>query len=309
MRRLLAIVAIILAASAAGWGQSPDALAAVREALGGESRLSAISSFSVSGSLTSYIAPGNVKNDVDIYCVLPDKFVRIMRRWMSDPSGSIRVTDYAGFNGVEPIRDIVAPGSRVPMFIATEPEPSTPTEIAAARARQAFEGHQAFVDLVLPLFATSFAGYPLRFTPAGQVDVKPGLADAIDTTAPNGFVRRLILDRSSHLPIKILWENPAPMVASMTSAVAVSSRGDVVQLRGANRLPAASPGRPPLVEWETTIAEYRVTDGVNWPHRFTTTIAGKKYQELRLDTFKINPAVDPKTFAARVPTPTRLPAR
>ena len=48
-----------------------------------------------------------------------------------------------------------------------------------------------------------------------------------------------------------------------------------------------------------TIADYRVADGLNWPHRMATTVGADKYEELRLGRFRLNPAIDAKVFAPR----------
>jgi hypothetical protein len=53
------------------------------------------------------------------------------------------------------------------------------------------------------------------------------------------------------------------------------------------------------VPWEMTIADYRLADGLNWPHRMVTTVGADKYEELRLSRFRLNPAIDAKVFAPR----------
>jgi hypothetical protein len=53
------------------------------------------------------------------------------------------------------------------------------------------------------------------------------------------------------------------------------------------------------VVWELALSEYRVTDGLNWPHRLTTSYGGRKYDDLKLGNFKVNTTIDPKIFRPR----------
>jgi hypothetical protein len=283
--------------------QTQDALpllAAARTALGGDAALSAITSFSVTGSMTRMVGV-NASSSVDVKCILPDRFLRVVHQTMdSGPLGSFTVTRYEGFNRADPLYQVVAPQAPVPFVIPAGPAPSTPDELAAARLRQANAGKRLFVSLALPLFAASFDGHPLTFTAGGQVQSRAGTADAVVVKGPDGFEWRLLLDASSHLPVALTWMAKPIVTMSSTGTMTVNSRTGAVRSASPPILPAGDPtaGLPDVV-WEMTISDYRQADGVNWPHRMATTIAGNNYEDLRLGRFRLNPSIDAKVFAPR----------
>ena len=52
----------------------------------------------------------------------------------------------------------------------------------------------------------------------------------------------------------------------------------------------------PLVEHSLSLTEYRVADGLNWPHRFVERVEGKVLEDLRLGKFKLNPRIPESKF-------------
>lgn len=266
----------LVAASATTTAQIPDApsvLAAARQALGGDATLNAVTSFTVDGSLTRFREPppGDIawtRSDdlytrLDIRCLLPDKFVRGLRRSVSVNDSDVPIYAYHGFNGSLP-------------FGTGGPARPTARDLA-----------HIFVEHVLPLFATSFAVYPMDFTAAGRVQLATGLADTVDVRGPDEFTWRLFLDGASHLPIKLTWTD-RPVVDRVLSPPSMFS---------SYSLPSFHPAELAPVEWELVIGDYRRKDGLNWPHRLTTSMGGRKHDEVRLGTFKINPKVDPRQFS------------
>jgi hypothetical protein len=138
---------------------------------------------------------------------------------------------------------------------------------------------------------------------AGSAALKTGPTDVIEVKGPDGWSARLFLDASTHLPAKITWM-AKPFVTFTTSrmvAIPTNSRGQAI---GPPQSEGNVAGPPPGdltagmadVEWETTMSDYRSADSVNWPHRLATTYAGRKYEDWRLERFKINPKIDPKLF-------------
>src|SRR2546423_15688907 len=78
-------------------GQSPDAtsvLSATREALGGEKKLSAVTTFTVTGRTRQLRGNNLVPIEFEINCVLPDKFVRTDEFPAQDADPTMQ-----GFNG------------------------------------------------------------------------------------------------------------------------------------------------------------------------------------------------------------------
>ena len=50
------------------------------------------------------------------------------------------------------------------------------------------------------------------------------------------------------------------------------------------------------VPWETTLSNYKIENGLNWPRTLTTTADGKTFETLRISKIRINLSIDPKKF-------------
>lgn len=127
------------------------------------------------------------------------------------------------------------------------------------------------------LFAASFSGYPLEFSSEPNDAIGPGRPDVVVAKGLDGARWTVTLDRATHLPSLLSWL--AVRLEPSTSDVTF-------------RAPGAG-----IAQWETTVGDYRVDRGVNWPHKLTTWSNGKMYQEIKISTYMINPKIDPKTFA------------
>jgi hypothetical protein len=291
--------------------QSPDAaslIAAARTALGGDAALNAVTSFTVSGTLNQDFGSGHsITSSVAFSSQLPDKFVRIRRQDFSNPAASFTLTEYRGFNGDDGIQETVAPGAPMPVVIPggrVGPVPTTPEEIAKARQRAIYAAKHPCIEFVLPLFA-GFALKDFSLEPSVALSVGNTAEDVVEFKGPDGFVWRLFLSRSSHLPLRITWRAKPLVVASTTSRAVTSQGGQVKSPEQLTReqlasLPTGDPSAGLAdVEWQVVLANYKVADGVNWPHRMTTSYGGRKFEDLQLAKFKINPKIDPAVFAPR----------
>jgi hypothetical protein len=296
---------LLLPAVVAG-RQAPDAaslLAAARTALGGEAALNAVTSFTVSGTLNVSIDAGRTAtSSVAVYSQLPDKFVRIRRQDFTNPVGSFTLTEYRGFSGDEGIQEIVAPGAPFPVVMPggrVGAVPTTPEEIAKARQKAIYAAKHPCIEFVVPLFA-GFALKDFSLEPSVALSAGNTAEDVVEFKGPDGFVWRLFLSRSSHLPVRMTWMAKPRVIATTTSRTVVSSGGQVKSSEGPTSLPTGDPSAGLAdVEWQVALADYKVADGLNWPHRMTTSYGGLKIEDLQLGKFKINPKIDPAVFAPR----------
>lgn len=176
--------------------QAPSAqavVAAAREALGGEQRLSAITSFTATGRTRQIRGNNLVPIEFEINCELPDKFVRRDEIPAQDSD-----TTVTGFAGDQLIVSPTAPNR------AGGPPPQ-------AGAQQRIVGiKQDFARLMLGVFAASFAPYPLTFKYLAEGDAPEGKADILDVAGPVNFSARLVVQRDTHLPVMVMWQAQAP---------------------------------------------------------------------------------------------------
>ena len=166
------------------------------------------------------------------------------------------------------------------------------------------------MQLVFPLFAASFAGYPLSFSSAGQAKAWSGPADVIEAKGPGKPVWRLWLDAKTHLPVAISWMAKPPVrliaggppLSTPIGPGAVTARPQdplalPLSARGPLLLPGGLVDDVPDVEWRIEISDYRTANGVHWPHRLISSYPGQTMLEVQLKTFTINPTIDPATFS------------
>lgn len=283
MRVSAYILVASLAAAAAG-SQAPagrptaDAvLAAARQALGGDKRLSAVKSFTGTGRTRQVSGDNLVPIEFEIACELPDRYVRkdeIPAR-ESEPTS-------LGFNGRELIQ--LPPPPSPPAPRAGGPPPPPGAQPDKMRGTRLTTVKQDFVRLTLGMFASSFSSYPLTFTYAGMAEAPQGKADVLDVKGPDNFSGRLFVNSETHLPIMIAWQGPA-------------GRGGAPPSGGAPAAGAAAPPKP--VEYRLYYGDYREVDGLQFPFRLRRAVAGETVEETTFDRYRVNPKIDPRKFEVR----------
>lgn len=236
--------------------QAPSAQAVVtaaREALGGEKRLTAVTTFTATGRTRQVRGNNLVPIEFEINCELPDRFVRKDEIPAQDTDASI-----TGFAGDQLILSPTPPGR------TGGPPPQ-------AVAQQRLAGvKQDFARLMLGAFAASFSPFPLTFKYLAEGDAPEGKADILDVAGPNNFSARLVVQRDSHLPVMLMWQAPGPSPAPNTPPAAVEHRlyyGDFRDVNGMKwpfRLRHAIAGE--TVE-ETTFDRIRINVKVD-PRKF-----------------------------------------
>ena len=201
-------------------------MAAAREALGGEARLSAVKSIVATGRTRQIRGDNLVPIEFEILFELPDKYVR-KDEIPAQESGPTSL----GFNGDELIQQPALP----PPPAGREGAPGpTPAQQDAGRKARVDGVKQDFVRLTLGMFAGSFSTYPVTFTYAGQAEAPQGKADVIDVKGPSNFAVRLFVNSQTHLPIMVSWQAPSGPMRGMPGRGGPPAPGG-----------AAGPGAPP----------------------------------------------------------------
>jgi hypothetical protein len=271
-------------------------LAAAREALGGEKRLSGVKNFIATGRTRQVRGDNLVPIEFEIAVELPDKYVR-KDEIPAQESGPTST----GFNGDELIQlPVPTPPAAPPPGAAgrTGGPPAAPSQamLDAARIARVATVKQDFVRLTLGMFAASFSSYPLTFTYAGQAEAPQGKADVLEAKAPSNFSVQLFINSQTHLPLMVSWKQ-APGRAGGRG------RGDgpPPEGRGRGDAPVAEGrGAPPApVEYRIYYADYREVDGLQWPFRLRRATGPDTTEETIFDRFKINTKIDPKKFEVR----------
>jgi hypothetical protein len=231
-------------------GQAPDAtsvLSAARDALGGEKRLSAVKTFTVTGRTRQLRGNNLVPIEFEINCELPDKFVRTDEFPAQDADPTTQ-----GFNG-DTLLQFPAPQAGR----GGSPAPA-PQRLSAIK--------QDFVRLMLGMFATSFSSYPLTFKYAAVGEAPEGKADVLDVSGPANFSARFVVQQQTHLPVMVMWQPPPtnPQAKPTESRVYYADFRDVDGMKFPFRLRRAVAGE--TVE-ETTFDRFRINAKID-PKKF-----------------------------------------
>ena len=337
--RYVVVVAVVLAASRSALraqAQALDAgqvLAAAREALGGEQKLSAVKTFVATGRTRQIRGNNLVPIEFEINCELPDKFVRKdeIPAQDTDPSTT-------GFKGDELIQfpappagpdraGGAGPGGRAgnaPPPNAGRGDGPPPAEgrgrggpaLTPAQQRVATI-KQDFVRLTLGIFAASFPSYPLTFKYAAQGEAPEGKADILDVAGPGNFSARLVIQQATHLPVMLMWQVPATnaivRVPGQPLPDPVPAGAVIVDVPAP---PAASASQEDRNQYATTVADlrrqalaqakpvdhriyyadFRDVNGLKWPFRIRRSIAGETIEETTFDRIRLNVKIDPRRF-------------
>jgi len=274
------LLAALGAGSLVAFGQqldAPQVLAAARTALGGEKNLNAIKTFVANGRTRQLRGNNLVPIEFEINCELPDRFVRKDEIPAQDTDVTV-----SGFSGDTLIQFPVPGAGRggpgrgpAPNGRAAAPAGDGPGARGDARGRggppinpaqQRLNAvKQDFARLMLGVFAGSFPSYPLTFKYGGIGEAPEGKADVLDVTGPANFSARLVVQQDTHLPVMLMWQQPAP-------------------------------GQPAPVEYQMYYADFRDVNGVKWPFRIRRAVAGQTIEETTFDRIRINAKIDAKKF-------------
>jgi hypothetical protein len=307
MARFIVVAAAVI--TLAGVPQAPDAarvLADMRQALGGDAALAGVKSFSLNGSLKRNLGDRTIQSDVDMICELPDKCVRVARQ-LGGPITPV-ITD--GYNGDEPIREVDA---RLPLPPLMGPQDTSPEAVARRRAAQAGHNKEEFARLTIALFGASLAGYPLEFSYAGPDNVDGRAMDALEVKGGKDFSGRLLVDAATHLPVALIWKTPP--IVMMTTSQTVMTRRSTGETREVTSPAIDAPRKVPpgavtvtstptpdfvaslpLVERRRVFSDFKRVDSLMWPSRIKDFADGELAEDLKIDSIKLNPRIDPKRF-------------
>jgi len=305
-------------------------LSQARQALGGDAKLSAITSFVATGHTRQVRGEMLVPIEFEIACELPDKYVRRDEIPVQE-SGPTST----GFNGdgliqFPPPPPPPPPSAQAAPARAAGAGPALPAGAGgragaplspeAAKLARVTGVKQDFAKLTLGMFAASFDGYPLTFTVAGRAESPQGTADVLDAKGADNFSIRLFVSTETHLPLMVSWTTPvtpanivlvapgqakpatlapgaivveAPAPPEATAAQAdKDAYAKVIQDLRAKTVASAKPIANYLY-----YSDYRdAGGGVLFPFRLRKAIGADTIEQTDFDGFRLNARIDAKKF-------------
>jgi hypothetical protein len=333
MRKMMNVLVVTLVAGPAlVLGQAGDAnkvLADLRAALGGADKVAAVKTLTAIGRTQRTNASGTAtESEMELAMELPDKYVA---RTMLMNMGNMSIYRNAGFNGEGVINETDAPpnlsggGHMVMVRTAVSGAPGqelTPEQKAASDLRMVMSSKKDFARMTLGMLGSSYEGFPLQFSYAGQADSPDGKADVIAVTGPDNFEARLFVDTRTHLPLMLSWNDKEPM--QMTQNVSRGGGpggggGQTIMMGGGGSFTSAG-GRGgqamspedmakmqqamaeaeaarKTVEYRMYYSNFKAVGGVKMPHTLQRSIDGKPTEETTFEQIKVNPKIDKQKFA------------
>jgi hypothetical protein len=296
-RRLLiqlGLAAILSLAIGAQARNADTVLREMRTALGGDAALDAIKTLSVSGTLNHFFGGRSRGSSLEMFAILPDHFLEVRRSssMSTGPAGlGTETTNYRGFRA-----DVLIRRTDSTFPVPPDPGPQTPAAIAARERDYLQNNRRDFARWSLALFGRSFAG--ALFSYIGPEVVDKQATEVIEVREADGFVMRLYVDQKTHLPALIAWQAPpTPVITTVATSTVAVRGGQVVSQSTPSFVPTGPlPPALPDVTWQLVFSDFKVQDGLNWPHRFKEMMGSEVTRETRLGKFKINPKIDARKF-------------
>lgn len=203
MRRVFLVLLLLTTSSTVSWitlrAQAPAAnaiVAATRQALGGEPKLSALHSLTATGHTRLLRGNNLVPIEFEMNIEWPDRYVR--RDEVPAQDTGLTVT---GFAGDALIRGPAAPSGGPPGRGLAVPAPQAQVAVLKADINRLLLGA---IDGTLPSFTVSFSYVAMAEAPEGRADV-------VEATGPDGFVARVFTLQETHVPVMVSWRS-APNV-------------------------------------------------------------------------------------------------
>jgi hypothetical protein len=259
-------------------GDATAVLAAARQALGGDTKLTAVKTVTATGRTRQVRGENLVPIEFEIFIELPDKYLR-KDEIPAQESGS----NASGFNGDELVQDPPPPPMPAPPPApAGAPPGPQPMARPNPSAMRVAALKQDFTRLALGMFAASFPSYPLTFTYVAEAEAPQGKADVLEGKGGNNFTLRLFISRDTHLPLMVSWTPPV-----------APQRG-----RGPMPMPPGGAATAPP-ENRLYFADYRDVDGLQFPFRLRRAVGADTIEETIFDRYKVNSKIDAKRFEVR----------
>lgn len=306
------MVVLMLAIPSLVIGQAGDVnkvLADMKAALGGADTVAAVKSLTATGRTLRTNAAGTTsENEFELALELPDKY---MMRSVLANMGTMSVYRNAGFNGTGLINLIDQPptlgggGGQIMIRAAGAPSGGaapTPEQQAESNRLLLQAQKRDFARLVLGLFGSSYAGYPLEFSYGGEAEAADGKAYAVDVKGEGDFTARLFIDAGTNMPLMQSWMALEPLQLTQTlnrgggpgQPMSAADRDKMMADFDAQR--KAAEANRKLVEHRIYYSNYKAVNGVKLPHTLQRSVAGKPTEEMTFDQFRINPKIDARKF-------------
>lgn len=256
--------------------RAQELLRQVREALGGDDKLSKIQSFSASGPFRRVTGDQQQAGDMRLDMLLPDKFK--ISETLNLIAG-VELTIVNTLSGNQAWTDTHTSSSNTQVMMV--PRKSNDKQGGDEQVK----GLRAdFARYMLALFLMPPTNSSIEFTYGGEAEAADGRADVLDLKGADGFTAQLFIDKQTHRPLMMSYHDVVMRTKTLKSSV--GNLGDVDKIvKGAQ----AKPSVRQESDVQLHFSMYRAEKGILLPHMIAKTVSGQPFEEWEVKNFKFNP--------------------
>ena len=157
-----------------------------------------------------------------------------------------------------------------------------------------FKRSNELLRTTLALLASAPEGVDVTYSYVGEGSVDGTSCDIIAANDGSSTLK-LYLDKSSSLPRMVSFEGHKPFMIRFRKGDAKPDDAETVTFE--RKLDA-----PEMAEFQIKFSDFRAVNGLQLPHKWTQTIAGKTDEVLEIASYELNPANIAEKFREVVPT-------
>src|SRR5262245_56425759 len=320
----------VFAQSPAAKARADEIMKLAREAIGDQSKLDTLQSLAFSGTTRRTFGEQQVESEIEYEMIFPDKILRVD----TSPMGTATIA----LNGNQVWSDFAAAqvgpagggGGGFRMMRFGGPGGGN-SDDPAVQERFRNSQRAEITRIILGMLLISPSSFLVEFSYLGEAKSPDGtVADTILAKGPGDFKLALYFDKQTHKLLMMNYKGRQPQFQMRRGGPGrpgggPGGRPDGQGNPGAGQSGQAGQGeqRPqltpeerekfrkemearmanaPEVEFRWVFEDYKNVGGINLPHRLTKSEAGKPYEELVIDKYKINPKLSPDKFVKKEKT-------
>jgi outer membrane lipoprotein-sorting protein len=279
-----AMLAQVVAAQSGDAARGQELLKQARAALGGEEKLAAVKSVSISGSRTVSTPMGGIEGDLKLDFQSPDKYRQSSTMGFT-PENEVTLTSIV--NGEDAGMDRPNMGAMMGGGGGTvvrgpgggpggAPDPS--------RLKRPIQDE--YVRLLAGILLGESSALPVEFLYTGDTEEYGEQFNVLEMKGADHSHGQLLLDAKTHLPRVVRWRG--------------MGGGQMVFRGPGGQRPAPPQGEAPPapreVQFEFRFLDHKAVDGILFPMRITRAVDGEVREEWRLSRYRLNTALKPSLF-------------
>jgi hypothetical protein len=274
-----------------------------RVAIGGDANIANVRSLSITGKATKTLDFDGVsrteQGDLEINLELPNKLSKMIKIGNVDGGESVEknidvvtvgkgeidenvVVTPEGENGEKRVF-VIKKGDGDKMILDGNGANGEPhkiivnKDVRVAGQSEPLRNNQLF-RTTLSLLLSAPEGLDVSYIYAGEATVDGSSCDVVEAQT-GGSAVKLYVDKSSNLPRMMSFQSAKPLILKINRNEVKTEETVFVRKAEASE----------MAEFQVKFSDYRSVNGLQFPHKWTQTIAGKEDETVDITNYEINP--------------------